>query len=93
MIVHRVRILAAERMPKGRVSTAELLAYLHAEANRTGDDRLRVTSSTVRTWKNRPTVPVSPGRGFDVAEVVGYLTSRGDRGQRRAPVATRQPAA
>ena len=94
MIVARVRITAAERLPAGRVSVGDLMAYLHAEAARTGDDRLRVTASTLRTWKNRPAVPVSPGRGFNVAEVVDYLTSRGNRGQQiRRTVVPRQPAA
>ena len=93
MIVGHVRITAAERLPAGRVSVGDLLAYLHAEADRTGDDRLRVTASTARTWKNRPAVPVSPGRGYNVAEVVTYLTSRGDRGQRRGTVVKRVRAA
>ncbi|MFC6089447.1 hypothetical protein [Saccharothrix lopnurensis] len=84
VIARRVRITAAERLPAGRVSAAELLALLHAEADRTGDERLRVTQSTLRTWKNRTGVPVSPGKGYDVHEVYDYLRTRGDRGQRRA---------
>lgn len=83
MIVARVRILAAERLPSGRVSADDLLLLLHAEADRSGDERLRVTKSTLRTWKGRPGVPVSPGPGYDPVEVRAYIASRGGRGQRR----------
>jgi hypothetical protein len=83
MIV-RVRILTAERLPSGRVSADDLLALLHAEADRTGDDQLRVTKSTLRTWKNRPAVPVSRGPGYNPTEVRDYIASRGMRGRRRS---------
>jgi uncharacterized protein (DUF58 family) len=86
VIVARVRVLAAERLPAGRVSADDLLALLHTEADRTGDDRLRVTKSALRNWKNRPTVPVSGGPGYDPHEVRAYIASRGDRGQRRHAV-------
>ncbi|MGW4114805.1 hypothetical protein ACWEFJ_28355 [Actinosynnema sp. NPDC004786] len=85
MIVRRVRITAAERLPSGRVSADELLLLLHAEADRTGDERLRVQPGTLRQWKRRRGWT---GPGYDPAVVVDYVTGRGDRGQHRAPELT-----
>lgn len=81
MIVARVRMVAAERLPAGRVSADELLALLAAEADRTGDRELReVTKTLLRQWKRRH---LSRGPGYVPAEVVAYLARRGDRGRRR----------
>ncbi|ATE56158.1 hypothetical protein [Actinosynnema pretiosum] len=83
MSLVQIRITAADRLPTGRVSAEEVLRLLRAEADRTGEDRLRVTASTLRGWKSRPGVPVSPGPGYNVAEVVAYLRTRRLRGQHR----------
>lgn len=83
MTLARVRITAAERLPTNRVSADDLLQLLHAEADRTGNERLRVTKSALRNWKHRPGVPISPGAGYNPVEVRRYLLARGDHGQRR----------
>ncbi|AXX32053.1 hypothetical protein KCV87_32255 [Actinosynnema pretiosum subsp. pretiosum] len=82
MSLVQIRITSSDRLT-GRVSTEDVLRLLHAEADRTGEDRLRVSASTLRGWKSRSGVPVSPGPGYDVAEVVAYLRTRGTRGQHR----------
>ncbi|MFC6090859.1 hypothetical protein [Saccharothrix lopnurensis] len=80
MIARRVRITAAERLPTHRVSGPELMLLLTAEADRTGDDRLRVQLDTLRQWRRRRGWT---GPGYDPATVVEYITNRGTRGQRK----------
>ncbi|MGZ3140815.1 hypothetical protein ACVDFE_02180 [Lentzea chajnantorensis] len=73
-MISRVRVSARERMDPNRITAAEMIAFLHAEADRTGDSTFRVSAAALRRWKHRG--HISPGRGYLPAEVVDYLDRR-----------------
>jgi hypothetical protein len=64
-----------------RVPARLVLSLLATEADRTGDERYRVTATTLRSWRHRG--HLSRGRGYSLAEVVRYLDGR-DLGTRHA---------
>jgi hypothetical protein len=57
-----------------RVPAHLVLHLLHAEADRTGDQRYRVTATTLRSWRHRG--HLSAGRGYDLGELLRYLDQR-----------------
>lgn len=58
-----------------RVPAALVLLVLHQEAERTGDDRYRVSPITLRSWVKRGHITRGPG-GYDLREVCAYLDRR-----------------
>lgn len=69
--MHRVRA------PVRRVAAALVLHVLHAEADRTGDERYRVSAGAVRNWVYRGHITRGDG-GYDLAEILTYLERRED---------------
>lgn len=65
-----------------RVPASDVLLLLHAEADRTGDERYRVTGATLRSWVHRGHITRGRG-GYDLAEILDYLDRR-DASQRVA---------
>lgn len=58
-----------------RVPASLVLLLLHREADRTGDERYRVTAGALRNWVYRGHITRGPG-GYDLAEVLAYLERR-----------------
>lgn len=58
-----------------RVRAADVVLLLHQEADRTGDERYRVTATTLRSWVHRGHITRGPG-GYDLAEILAYLDRR-----------------
>lgn len=58
-----------------RVPASLVLCVLHAEADRTGDNRYRITPAALRKWVQRQHITRGPG-GYDLAEILNYLTKR-----------------
>lgn len=58
-----------------RVSAADVLLLLHQEADKRGDDRLRITPTTLRSWVHRGHI-TRGGGGYDLAEILRYLEQR-----------------
>jgi hypothetical protein len=58
-----------------RVPASDVLLLLHAEADRTGDDRYRVTGAALRQWVRRQHITRGAG-GYDLREILAYLERR-----------------
>jgi hypothetical protein len=57
------------------------LLMLHQEADRTGDDRYRISPATLRQWVKRGHITRGTG-GYDLAEITAYLDRPVAIGQR-----------
>ncbi|WP_027945966.1 hypothetical protein [Amycolatopsis taiwanensis] len=64
-----------------RVRASDVLLLLHAEADRTGDERFRVSAGALRNWVYRGHITRGAG-GYDLAEILAYLERRDDDHQR-----------
>lgn len=64
-----------------RAPAQVVVDLLRREAERTGDERLRITAASLRNWKRRG--HISGQRGYDLGEVLSYLDGRSGRGLRR----------
>ncbi len=58
-----------------RVAAADVILLLHQEADRTGNNTLRIKASTLRKWVQRGHI-TGGRRGYDLAEIVAYVDSR-----------------
>lgn len=61
-----------------RVPAELVLLTLHQEADRTGDERYRVTGAALRKWVQRGHITRGRG-GYDLAEIIDYLDRRSQR--------------
>ncbi|SFO60013.1 hypothetical protein [Amycolatopsis rubida] len=59
----------------GRARAADVVLLLAQEADRTGDDRYRVTPATLRQWVRRGHITRGDG-GYNLREIVAYLDRR-----------------
>jgi hypothetical protein len=71
-----VTIDLVARSPRIPASLAVLM--LHQEADRTGDDRLRISSATLRKWVERGHITRGDG-DYDLGEIFAYLDRRPGR--------------
>jgi hypothetical protein len=58
-----------------RVPASQVLLLLHQEADKRGDNRLRIKAVTLRLWVYRGHITRGPG-GYDLREILDYLDSR-----------------
>lgn len=61
--------------PVKRVPASLVLLVLHAEADRSGDERYRIAGATLRQWVRRGHITRGPG-GYDLVEILAYLERR-----------------
>ncbi|ANN16229.1 hypothetical protein SD37_11635 [Amycolatopsis orientalis] len=61
-----------------RVPAKLVLHLLNQEADKRGDDRLRLKSATLRSWVHRRHITRGSG-GYDLAEILRYLEQRDRR--------------
>ncbi|WP_326565090.1 hypothetical protein VSH64_24925 [Amycolatopsis rhabdoformis] len=60
-----------------RARAADVVLLLAQEADRTGDERYRVTPTTLRSWVYRGHITRDPKTdGYDLHEILTYLESR-----------------
>jgi hypothetical protein len=65
--------MATESM--NRVPASTVLLLLHQEADKRGDDRLRIKTTTLRSWVHRGHITRGDG-GYDLREILTYIEQR-----------------
>jgi hypothetical protein len=59
-----------------RVPAWAVLELLHQEADKTGNERHRITAATLRSWAHRGHISPAGRDGYDLGEILGYLDHR-----------------
>ncbi|GAB3376316.1 hypothetical protein GCM10027360_53090 [Amycolatopsis echigonensis] len=59
----------------GRARAADVVLLLGQEADRTGDERFRVGSATLRQWVRRGHITRGDG-GYSLREILAYIDRR-----------------